>query len=766
MSAKILEAVIPGLRGPSNYELWLADGNVGTIDDFLATLRGADGDLPPASNAENIAGLATDLVTTPASDKAALDARVGPVETAIGVLDAVPFAGFVKNPIVDMDFVGGRYFGERARTSLATNAPGLSFTRASTAWALGERGLYPIASGQMRLTDRGLFVGDAATNIFGATNNFTSWTVASGAAVATGDDIAPTGIPYTRVTATGSSVAARYSRTFTLATSSIHTVTVPLKAGTSTKSAFFVAETGGGTNVVQLEWTWLADGGFGNMMMQTGVAEGDWYYDELGNGDGLLHFRFTSHASEDGHSFRFAPDRALGTQSAQIAPFTITAGSMLAQPGRNATDAEDSLTQTVDPGTHFTFGAHFFEVPLFAPAATSSATICTLDDGAGTVFNSARIQYTSDRTFRLVINSGGVKVVDIATAEPAMPNTRLRPYAVINGVEVAFYVGDNLVGTASAASMPAFTRLCVGHSGPTGFRANAFLGGAFVGKGDHSAELAEGAPELPMVVSLGQSNKAGRGAYSDIDDHPTDAFLAGPQNRRGNGFIFYAPNAGTSDFTTGAAFERLWVTSNASTNTMNWNPATDTFNQGQTGPEAAMLFGRGERVLVKAAIDGTQMSSDGVGSETLENSEWSSSVSGELFDWAVAMAKAARTKLQAGGYKVKVEWLDIDQGEADASDITKANAHGENWWNAIRKFRTEMGDPTIKAAITQLHIDNSYTYKTTIRAGERMIAGADPFAYLVDVDDIPLDPLDPPHLTALGYHQRGFRIAAVMDAAR
>jgi hypothetical protein len=746
MSAKILEAVIPGLRGPAG-----ADGG-----------NGADGNLPAASNAENIAGLAVDKVTTPAADKAALDARVGPVEATVATLDAVPFAGFVKNAIIDMDFLAGRHFGERARSSLATAAAGTNFSRSSTAWAMGERRLFPIAAGQPRLTDRGLFIGDAATNLFGATNDFTGWAVASGATVASGTDLAPTGIAYTRVTANGS-IAARYARSFTLALATVHVVAVPIKADTSTESAFFVAETGGGTNVVQLQWTWLSDGGFGYMHTQTGVAASDWRIDDLGNGDYLLTFRFTSHATEASHSFRYAPDRATGTQSAQIAPFTFVAGSMAGQPNRNATDAEDSLTQTVSPGTRFTFGERSYEVPLFAPEAGSSSTICTLDDGAANVLNSARIQYTSDRHFRLLINSAGVEVVSIETTDVALPGTRVRPFAVIEGNEVAFWCGDNLVGTATAASMPTFTRLCVGHAGLSGFRANAFLGGPFLGKGDDSAELARTAPVLKVNVGVGQSNRAGRGNLNDIDDND-EAYLAGPQNRRGNGYIFHAPSAHLADFATGAAFQRLFVTSSADTNQMNWSPFTNSFSHGQTGPDAALLFGRGERVLVKLAVDGTQMADDAAGAETIANWEWSSSVTGELFDFTVAGVQAALAKLRAAGYRPEVEWVDIDQGEADATVQARADAYYENFWNWRRDFREALATPTIKFAVTQLHKDSVGTYKGTIRTAQRNAVAGDPLSYLVDVDDIAIDTTDFLHFTAPNYHRRGFRVAAVQDA--
>lgn len=78
------------------------------------------------------------------------------------------------NPYMTLDFAGQSYFKQQAQYALAS-VPGYSFTRASAGYAQTQGGvLLPFASGAPRITDKGVLVEGARTNLLLYCRDFTN----------------------------------------------------------------------------------------------------------------------------------------------------------------------------------------------------------------------------------------------------------------------------------------------------------------------------------------------------------------------------------------------------------------------------------------------------------------------------------------------------------------------------------------------------------------------------------------------------------------
>src|SRR5215471_12246227 len=78
---------------------------------------------------------------------------------------------------VDLDFTNARYFGGSGGSVTSY----LSITRASAAYAKTQVGtLTAFSSNQLRITDRGLLIEDAVTNINPNSQTFSSWSANGG----------------------------------------------------------------------------------------------------------------------------------------------------------------------------------------------------------------------------------------------------------------------------------------------------------------------------------------------------------------------------------------------------------------------------------------------------------------------------------------------------------------------------------------------------------------------------------------------------------
>ncbi len=167
---------------------------------------------------------------------------------------------------VDMDFANGRYFGD-------TLANLLSCSRASTGYALkggGDRGatLVSFGTNTLRITDHGLLVEEARTNLCVQSQDFiTTWTDAgSGITALANQATAPDGtLTADKLTVSGGGANIQ-SGTFTLATSTSYTVSAYFKvsAGDSTIT-FFGA--GDGNNFLNA-FTLIGAGSVGSSLTQ------------------------------------------------------------------------------------------------------------------------------------------------------------------------------------------------------------------------------------------------------------------------------------------------------------------------------------------------------------------------------------------------------------------------------------------------------------------------------------------------------------------
>lgn len=98
-------------------------------------------------------------------------------------------------------------------------------------------------------------------------------------------------------------------------------------------------------------------------------------------------------------------------------------------------------------------------------------------------------------------------------------------------------------------------------------------------------------------------------------------------------------------------------------------------------------------------------------------------------DLARITAQEAASGLRAGVYI----WI---QGEADATDITWANAYQVNLQALYDALTAAF--PLMKFVFNKLHVDCVETYTSTVRAAQVAFAAANPEAVMVDCDDIPL----------------------------
>lgn len=167
--------------------------------------------------------------------------------TSLRVLDArrtrEPLERFGR-PYAHFDFTKHRYRLGHIRAPIFLGLPGSSFARASAAYAVNSQGvLVPFGSGVPRITDRGFLVEGAATNLALRSEEFShsAWNNSANTTVTDNDTTAPDGtLTADRLTAAATSDHRRQNCGALGANT--YTVSVYLKAGTSTGSRLALAE--------------------------------------------------------------------------------------------------------------------------------------------------------------------------------------------------------------------------------------------------------------------------------------------------------------------------------------------------------------------------------------------------------------------------------------------------------------------------------------------------------------------------------------------
>lgn len=120
-----------------------------------------------------------------------------------------------------------------------------------------------------------------------------------------------------------------------------------------------------------------------------------------------------------------------------------------------------------------------------------------------------------------------------------------------------------------------------------------------------------------------------------------------------------------------------------------------------------------------------------------------------LFTQFLAYCTAAQTSLS--GTVTELIWI---QGEADAGNLTNANAYAANFATFASTFRSTF--PAVPITINRLHSASGGTYNSIVRAQQDIIAATVPGIRIFSVDDLDLTGA---HFTSPAFLTLGERFA-------
>lgn len=132
---------------------------------------------------------------------------------------------------------------------------------------------------------------------------------------------------------------------------------------------------------------------------------------------------------------------------------------------------------------------------------------------------------------------------------------------------------------------------------------------------------------------------------------------------------------------------------------------------------------------------------------------------GPLYKRLIERVKNAKAYLESQGYSVRLKGFCFNQGEGDASDLTKANAYEDNEVAFINALRADLGDSGLKVVIIRLSDNTTYTYKATIQAAQDAVAAALSNVTVINTDNYPAFPVDTVHYGNQGMIRMGREIA-------
>lgn len=246
-----------------------------------------------------------------------------------------------------------------------------------------------------------------------------------------------------------------------------------------------------------------------------------------------------------------------------------------------------------------------------------------------------------------------------------------------------------------------------------------------------------------IFATWGQSNDRGRGTTPGVP--PT-------------GTYFLTPDPGVFIWNT---FSHNWEVYVAGGN-------SDTVGMGDIaaqywGPEAEFahqhrLAHPTENVYIfKYAPGGTYLAAT-VGQNWLPSQH-------ELFDLYTAELNLAKAALVAQGLTPVVPFIGGYQGEADTAHLPIANLYQQNKGEFYAAARVGWGDANTRFVDARININSvGLTYASVVRAAQLAAANAEGNAFLVNTDDLALNP-DGLHLRPDGYVAVGARWFAMYEFA-
>jgi hypothetical protein len=252
--------------------------------------------------------------------------------------------------------------------------------------------------------------------------------------------------------------------------------------------------------------------------------------------------------------------------------------------------------------------------------------------------------------------------------------------------------------------------------------------------------MADGEP-IRVFVLAGQSNMQGTGEMSALPTSPVD--LSQPQED-----ILY----------------HFWIlTGGGLHESSEWSllrPLWPGFPGTTYGPE--LTFGRttadglaGERIaIVKVAAGGTDLQED-----------WHpSGENGTMYQTMLDQVDLALERLRAQDLRPIVSGFVWVQGEGDANNVEKATEYEENLRALFGGIRDDWGIARLPAVYNQLHLDVARPEEAVaaLRQSQANVADTDPYASMVNIDDLPLKS-DFVHFTGATALELGERLAAAID---
>lgn len=310
------------------------------------------------------------------------------------------FTGALAGYVVDLNFAAGSY-------DLDDNTvyPLLSCVRASVGYAQTVAGvLTPFAANQLRITDKGLLIEDARTNVVPASQTFdnaTYWTP-SNSSVTANATTAPDGTTTADKLVEAATTAAHYLVT---------AASVGVAIGSTIVASIFLKAAGRTTAVVALD-----DGGSGNVgvtvdltngnVADAGYAAGEW-----------TGFSFTSEALANGW-YRINLKATLGVARTNILFYLFTRQNT--SYAGNGTDGVYAWGAQVEVGA---FVSSY--IPTTSAAATRARDVVAATGSLDTLFSSAAVSAVADiKTIRDTPIPGEAWVIlgDNAGSEKALMN--------------------------------------------------------------------------------------------------------------------------------------------------------------------------------------------------------------------------------------------------------------------------------------------------------------------------------------------------------
>lgn len=384
--------------------------------------------------------------------------------TNVAVL-GVPFPGatFGSNFTTNQYQLSGAVYG------VPSSIPGWTFTRASTGYAETVAGaLVAFASGAPRITDKGLLVEEARTNLLLQSQNFATTWATTGFTISTDDTVAPDGtMTADTATAGGSNVL---NQTAALAATSC-TYSIYAKQGSSpTRANYFLVRNGTtATNLVggTVDYgTGLFTYTYGSTGVVIQTLANGWYRicitvtSGITSGDLISVYAGFVGFPEAGQYCRlWGAQLEAGAFATSYIP-TTTASATRAADVAKITGYANTLATTLAAK----------ETRL--PNATGTGYLIALDDGTTNEIAALTMANTSGGG--LVID-GGVTQANLAPSPSVTSGTpfRLAMRYALN--DCAACIDGGTVVTDTSATMPTTTQIVIGDRGAGARSANAYI---------------------------------------------------------------------------------------------------------------------------------------------------------------------------------------------------------------------------------------------------------------------------------------------------